>query len=242
MSDRFVRGWKASPAKLLKLVGTKVLTAKAVLASKANKSCKQDIFMTLGQGYDAEEIAEGKELATTALTNLLEGRLDKSDEYGRVLELILNHAARPLAGSERTDIHLGHTYHVPNDDFGRWNPLLKALKLKTLAKVWASDNYPFPKAKGKSDSDWPVWTVLDPATLKLVAAELKPLTRKSLEVIPAEILADEAELAGETRDELWRGLSRLRTWIATVQKPERSETLGTAKTGNSLILTMDGDQ
>jgi len=242
MSDRFVRGWKASPAKLLKLVGTKVLTAKAVLDSKANKSCKKDVFMTLGQGYDAEEIAEGKALATTALTNLLEGKLDKSDEYGRVLELVLNHAARPLAGSEKTDIYLGHTYHVPNDDHGRWNPLLKALKLPVLTKLWASDNYPFPKAKGRSDSDWPTWTVLDPAALKTIAAELKPLTRKALDALPAKILSDEEEYAGETRDELWQGLSRLRTWVATVQKSEKTETLGSAKTGNSLILAMDGDQ
>jgi hypothetical protein len=242
MSDRFVRGWKASPAKLLKLVGTKVLTAKVVLASKANKSCRQDVFMTFGQGYEREDVAEGKKLATTALTNLLEGKLDGEDEYGRVTELVLNHVARPLGGTERTDIYLGLTYHVPNDDSGRWNPFLKALKLPTLAKLWAADNYPFPKAKGRSDTDWPVWTVFDPAALKTIAAELKPLKRASLDALAAKTLSDEPEDADETRDELWQGLERLRTWVAAAQKPERTETLGVAKTGNSLILTMDGDQ
>src|SRR6185436_4900019 len=111
MSSRFVRGWKASPKKLLELVGTKKLTAKAVLA-KAKKSNAKDVYMTLGQGYDDDSAAEGKVLATEYLTSMLEGKLDGSHEYGRVIELVLDHAAQPMRGQ----IDLLHTYHVPSDD------------------------------------------------------------------------------------------------------------------------------
>ena len=122
MSSRFVRGWKVDPKELLKLVGTKKVTAKQVLDSKANTKTNKDVFMTLGQGYDKESIAEGKAVATLALKNLLEGKLDGGDQYGRVIELVLNHSAKPLKG----EIYLGYTYHVPGDEQGCWNGMLRA--------------------------------------------------------------------------------------------------------------------
>ncbi len=237
MSSRFVRGWKAAPASLLKLVGASKLSVKTVLAT--NKRAAKDVFMTLGQGYERADIAEGKELAIVALTNLLEGKLDADDPYGRVLELILNHVARPLARTVRAEIYLGFTYHVPHVDMGCWNPALRALGLPTLAKLWARGNYPFPRARGTSGGDWPIWSVFDPKALRAIEAELAPLRRATLDAIPAKPLGEDADA---TRDELWQGLERLRDWVREVQKPERTATLGMTKTGNSLIYVMDGDQ
>ena len=224
MSSRFVRGWKASPKKLLELVGTKKLTAKTVLA-KANKKNAKDVFMTLGQGYDDESAAEGKTLATEYLTSMLEGKLDKTHEYGRVIELVLDHAAEPMRG----EITLMDTYHLPSDDQGCWNPLLRALKLPTLAKAWAAPSFSFPRKTGGSDTDWPVWTEFAPKTLAAVADELEPLERASLDILADKLLGDDPVA---TRDELWDGLQTLATWVDHARrKPEAS-----------LVLVMDGDQ
>ena len=229
MSSRFVRGWDVSLSELRKKRST--LRAEGVLASKVNARAKRDVFMTLGEGYEAADIAEGKVLAIAALTSLFGKRLDRDMEYeyARVLELVLNDVGVPFAKTEATEIYLGHTYHVPNDDPGCWNPFLRALGLPRLAAVWASDNLAFPWAEPLG-TGWPVWTVLAPKALPAIAAELAPLTRAHLDALPTEQLTDSPEYADETRDELWDGLVKLRKWIARTTP------------GNSLVLAMDGDQ
>ena len=63
MSERFVRGWKVAPRKLEALVGSKRLTAREVLASKANARCKREVLMTLGDGDEKA----GRRAAESAL-------------------------------------------------------------------------------------------------------------------------------------------------------------------------------
>lgn len=238
MSDRFVRGWKVSPEKLQALVGSKKLAAKAVLASRANEDSLEDVVMTLGD----EDEEQGTQIATDALTAILSGPLksDAAYEYARVTELLLNHVAKPLAAEDEIVLQL--TYHVPDAEFGCWNPLLKALKLPKLAKAWARDNFVFPWAKGKSKSSWPAWTLIAGDDLEAIAAELEPLTRKQLDVLPAALLADDEAEAAETREELWEGLKLLRKWVKSARSDEKKERLGVATQGNALVLSMDGDQ
>lgn len=235
MSSRFVRGWKASPHKLRALVGTRLVSPAKVLTSKANARVRTDVFMTLGEGDDLEAMAEGRFLATEALTSLLHGPLDDSQHFGRVLELLLNHVARPLPG----ELELGLTYHLPTDSPGCWNPLLRTLKLPTLAKWWAAENFVFPS---KGADWWPTWTAFDPKVLTAISNELAPLTRKALEKLPAAKLTDEPANAAAVRDELWAGLKALRGWVTTARARERTERLGLATDDNWLILSMDGDQ
>lgn len=244
MSSRFVRGWKASPARLLEFVGTRRLSPREVLESKHNRNTRQDVFVTLGEGEGREDIAAGKARALGTLMSLLEGRPKRAEayEYARVLELVLNHVARPLAPTESREILLGATYHVPHDDFGCWNPFLRALGLPRLARLWAAQNFAFPWSRRPEKIDWPIWTVLDSATLPLIGAELRPLTRRHLDALPTRALADDPQGADGTRDELWQGLHRLRGWVETVQAPEPASTLGRSRRGNALILLMDGDE
>ncbi|MCY1062751.1 hypothetical protein [Nannocystis sp. SCPEA4] len=238
MSDRFVRGWKVSPEKLQALVGKKQLEAKAVLESRANEESLEEVVMTLGD--ESEE--EGTKIAGDALAAIMGGELNSDDAYayGRVTELLLNHIAKPLAADDEIVMEL--TYHVPGAEFGCWNPLLKALKLRRLAKTWARGNFAFPWAKGKPRSDWPAWTLIAGDDLEVVAAELEPLTRKQLDALPVALLAHDEADAAETRDELWEGLKTLRKWVKTARRDEKKERLGVAIQGNALVLLMDGDQ
>jgi hypothetical protein len=240
MSERFVRGWKASPEKLQALVGNKRITARDVIKSKANASCREDVLMTLGEGDEDE----GKAIAETALTAILEKRLDSklAYAYGRVTEMLLNYAALPLANKESSQILMQLTYHVPNDDPGRWNPVLKALKLSKTAKLWAAPNFPFPWFKGSPKSDWPTWTVVDGSSLEAIDAELKTVTPDSLNAIPDKMLSDNKDYVGDCRKEFFSALKRLRTWVEKAQASEGSDGVGWKKRGNALILLMDGDQ
>jgi hypothetical protein len=249
MSERFVRGWKVSPQKLNGLVGAKRLTARDILASKANSKCLQDVLMTLGDGDEDE----GRQAAGSALTAILGGPLDSAQayEYARVMEIILNHVGRPLATKykagfrEPTDqILLQLTYHVPNDSHGRWNPLLKACKLATLAKSWAALNVSFPwgPAGQRPKVGWPVWTVFDEDVLPEITEELEQLTRECLDAMSDKILADNKVHAAACREEFWSGLKRLQAWVRSARAPEKAEGLGWAKQGNALMLLMDGDQ
>lgn len=208
------------------------LTAKAVLASKANARTKRDVFMTLAESFEAEDVPEGKAAATTILRQLLEeGALDKKSayEYARVLELVLNHVATPM----KDEITLADTYHVPHDAPGCWNPYLRALKMPRLAKLWAAENLHWPWKARSLAPGWPIWTELSPAALPAIAAELKALKRADLDKLAPKTLSDDPDDDDDvqaTRDELWQGLKQLRGWVAKVGK------------GKSLVLSMDGDQ
>ena len=150
----------------------------------------------------------------------------------------------PAFESPPSQILLQLTYHVPNESHGRWNPLLKACKLATLAKSWAALNVSFPwqNAKHRPKVDWPVWTLFDEAVLAEIAAELEQLTKERIESLQGKVLADNEKYSEECREELWSGLTRLRAWIRSAQAPEKTEGLGWAKKGNALMLLMDGDQ
>jgi hypothetical protein len=240
VSERFVRGWKVSIPKLYGLVGAKRLAPRAVLASKASSGCREDVVMTLGDG----EEDEGTEIAEAALAEILDGPLDRerrTDEYARVGELILNHAARPLGNTDDTHIVMQLTYHVPNDSNARWNPILTALRLPKLARVWGAENLSFPW-KRTGGHYWPLWTVFAPGKLAGLATELKALTKQRVWALPADVLVDREEDLDDCRAELWAGLSRLGKWIAIAQAPEKTERIACGKTANSLVLVMDGDQ
>ena len=241
MSERFVRGWKVSPKKLLGLVGSKRWSAKDVLKSRANAACRSDVFMTLGDGEEAEGKATSEELVGA----ILSGKLDRQGGYGyaRVLELRLNHAARPLTRGPSSEILLQLTYAVPNDSHGRWNPILRALKMPKLAKAWASTNLAFPWSGSKGKVDWPVWTVLDDATLRAVAVELRGVTKARIDALPPKLLVEPSfDWLDDCRKELFDGLKRLAKWVDLARAPEKTEGPAWTKTGNALVLSMDGDQ
>jgi hypothetical protein len=249
MAERFLRGWKVLPDRLLALVGSSRFTARHVLKSRANAKCLEDVLMTLGDGDDVE----GQRIAEGALGEMLEGKLrpNHAYEYARVLELLLNHTALPLATDYKRglrepqdQIWMQLTYSVPNDTFGRWNPLLKALGLPTLAKQWCSPNLGFPWKKGKlmSGVDWPAWTVWDAKTLTFLSAEIERLDKKHVSDLKGGLLSDDGQYVKETRAELWAGLTRLRSWIQRARGAEKREGEAWGKEGNALFLVMDGDQ
>ena len=229
MSERFVRGWKVAPRKLEALVGSKRLTAREVLASKANARCKREVLMTLGDGDEKA----GRRAAESALGEIFSGGLDpeRDYEYARVTELLLNHVARPLAiryatgWSEPQDqILLQLTYHVPNDSPGRWNPLLGAGKLPLLAKSWAAANvqFPWPKRR-KARAPWSVWTLWEGAEFAKLTGELHGVTTERLARVPAKLLADNDADVADCRAELAAGLDRLRAWLETARAPEKKK-------------------
>jgi hypothetical protein len=234
MSERFVRGWVVSFSELRKVIGG-ALTAKEVLGCKANTRTKRDVFMTLGECFEPDDkdgLREGREAATSTLRQLLEeGSLDRKREYdyARVLELILNHVAKPMAD----EIVLANTYHAPHQDPGCWNPYLRKLRMPRLAKLWASENVRFPWKARALAPGWPTWTEFAPTVLPVIAGELKAVKRADLEALARKTLSDDPEETDQveaTRDELWQGLSQLRKWIAKTGKHQ------------SLLLSMDGDQ
>jgi hypothetical protein len=128
------------------------------------------------------------------------------------------------------------TYSLPNDSFGRWNPVLVQLGLPTLARLWAEPNVSFPWAThdASRDPDWPIRTAIGPGVLSVVAGELAGLSRERLHALPARLLVEEsfAHLLDDMRQELHRGLELLTRWVAAAL----------ARTGSSLLLIMDGDQ
>ncbi len=235
MSERFVRGWKVSPKKLRDLVGSEATTARVIVASKANARVRTDVFMTLGDG----EAADGKALVLSTLDEILGGKLRKEAryDYARVLELVLNAEALPMKG----EILMQLTYAAPNDTHGRWNPMLRALGLKKLAKVWGTATLAWPLAKAKP-IDWPTWMLLEGATLRAVADELATVTRARVDALPAAIVADQEDWVADARTELLEGLGQLRAWTKSALAPERREGLLWSKKECALLLSMDGDQ
>ena len=122
--------------------------------------------------------------------------------------------------------------------------MLKAAKLPKLAKLWAEPNlsFPFPRSRRAKPIDWPVWTIWNAEVLRSLSAELAGLTKKRIDELPEKLLVDEAAYADECRTELWESLERLRGWIVKASAPEKMPGPGLSKTGNALVLQMDGDQ
>lgn len=226
MSERFVRGWKISPKKLAALVGKKGTTSSAIVKHRANARVRTDVFMTLGDG----EAKEGKARATRALDDILGGPLRKEAryDYARVLELLLNAEAQPMKG----EILLQLTYAAPNDTHGRWNPMLRALRLPKLTKLWGASTFAFPLTKAKP-IDWPTWTLLEGPTLRAIDAELATVTQARVAALDAKLLVDrDRDWLDDCRTELFEGLARLKQWTKSALTPQ----------GSALVLSMDGDQ
>jgi hypothetical protein len=240
VSERFVRAWKASPKKLLSLIRTRRISAPDVVQSRANESCREDVLMTLGQG----DRSEGAAIADAALTSILDARLkpDQAYAYARVTEMLLNHVAVRVANNDSSQIAMQLTYHVPNDESGRWNPILKACRLPKLAKAWGQANFPFPWSRGKPKSDWPVWTVLDPSKLDPIALELNTATKEQFRAVPDRMLSEDEDCVVDCRKELLSGLKRLRGWVEKARAPEKRVGPAWERRGNALILLMDGDR
>lgn len=220
MAERYVRGYAVPHQGLSSLVGTRKLTGAECLA-RVDPDIVEEVSMTL----DLDE-GELREL----LDEIFGGQLDRecAYEYLRMLELVL--AARGFALDGEIDVVM--TYYLPNDSFGRWNPVLRELGLTRLAALWAEPNLPFPWEK-PSGVDWPAVTGLAPDELNRLGAELGGDWRAALKALDPLKLVEpgrDADLP-DVRDELTRGLERLADWVVAACS---------RRTG--LVLWMDGDQ
>jgi len=230
MTERFVFGFVASVDSLWDLVGSG-LDASELLT---------DVDREFVDMFD-DEFGAGVSL-TSCAQEVLAGELDENHAYpyARVVEPILTVVAEPVGM-----IHMAHTYYLPNDSFGRWNPVLATLGLDRLAELWAAANCAFPWPRGRTPPrDWPCVTELSPPMLAEIAAELAGGWRATLTTVADSVLADGdgPDRAGHTRAEMNDGLEHLATWV------ERARTRSTARRrcvgpdGNSLLLVMDGGQ
>ena len=164
--ERFVYGFVVSTDALWGLVGSG-LDAGELLRGVDNEFI--DMF---------EDEFESEPGLTRYTEDVLGGRLDpeRAYPYTRLVEPILTMVAEPLG-----IIHMAYTCYVPNDSFGRWNPVLAGIGLPRLAAAWAEPNCPFPWPRGsKARSDWPCVTELAAGELAAVAAELDAGWRDAL--------------------------------------------------------------
>ena len=230
MAERFVFGFVVDVDALWDLVGSG-LDANELLA---------DVDREFVEMFDDEFDAETS--LRSCVQEVLGGVLDESHAYpyARVVEPLLTVVAEPLGM-----IHMACTYYLPNDSFGRWNPVLATLGLSRLTATWASANCAFPWPRGRRlTRGWPCVTELAPPILAELAAELTSDWRVRLTAVADSALADggDSDLAAETRTELKDGLEQVAAWV------ERARTRGTSRRrcvapdGNSLVLVMDGGQ
>ena len=229
MTERFVYGFAVSLDRLWDLVGSG-LDADELLATVDREFI--DMF--------ADEFAPPISLNGCA-RDVLTGRLveDRAYPYARLVEPVLTLVAEPLGM-----IHMAYTYYLPNDAFGRWNPVLETLGLRRLAALWATRNCAFPWPRGRSPVvDWPCVTELAPAALVDVGAELARDWRTGLGMLADTALTDGGQdVAAGARGELGGGLHQLTDWVERAAAPWTSDRRCVGPTGNSLVLVMDGGQ
>ncbi len=237
MSERFVEGFVVSPAKLAALYGTPALSHAAVSKILKKKSIWNDIAMTFGDGDEDE----GSPAVVTGLAALAAGKVPKVSYPERLTQLVLH------AYGEQMKPAMMESNHMPADDDGLWNPAFKALGMKTIAKQWGQANLAFPtKAAAKGGWGWPIFTVVEPAALALWKSELATPWRKQLSTLPNTTFdpdaADDDEDAFMSREEIENGIAVLEKWVLTATKPLVSKKSAVGKTGNALVLILDGDQ
>jgi hypothetical protein len=111
---------------------------------------------------------------------------------------------------------------------------LAVLEMPALSRAWATENVSFPWPVGEAPPNpmhWPIRTEWTTSQLGGIAAELDGPLDVRINELPAEELVDNPDWLDDARDELHRGLTRLRAWVGAA-----------AEAGHSLVLVMDGDQ
>jgi len=230
VTERFVFGFVVSVDALWDLVGSG-LDAQDLLADVDREFV--DMF---------EDEFESTLSLVSCAQEVLSGDLDENHAYpyARVVEPLLTVVAEPLGM-----IHMADTYYLPNDSFGRWNPVLATLGLGRLAATWATANCAFPWPRGRTPTrDWPCVTEISPPTLAEIAAETTGEWRLRLTTVADSLLADGAHpgRANETRMELEAGLEQVAAWVERGRTQWTSPRRCVAAGGNSLVLVMDGGQ
>ncbi|MBL8909991.1 MAG: hypothetical protein JNM17_04715 [Archangium sp.] len=218
MSERFVFVMSVPVGGLEKLVGSKLKASKVL--SKAPKAFRDE----LGDFFEDEELGDPAEL----LQEILDGKPNKDHayEYGRLVEVV------SCAIGKRLDvIEVVMTYGMPKGGDGCWNRALKLIGLPLVAKHWGADNLFFPWTKDvrRSVSDWPIRTRWSPQLCKQLLGQLETNWPRVLAGLSPKVLADAAEYADDTREELERGLKRLTKCLTKAKN-------------NELVLVMDGSQ
>lgn len=236
MSERFVEAFLISPPKLSALLGTPSLGLAAIQKVLGKKQIWEDLVMTIGDGDEEEGLPE----VNTGLDALAAGKVPTITYVERLTQLVLHAYGEPLKPA------MMECNHMPAHEDGSWAPAFKALGMKTIAKQWAASNFAFPRKKAKVDFGWPVITVVEPAALAVWKAELATPWRKLLATLPNSTFDpdadDEAEDAYMSRDEVASGIAVLAKWVTAAGKPTASKRKAVAKSGNSLVLILDGDQ
>ncbi len=224
MSERFLVGYAIDLAKLRAMLGTPKLSPK-VIRAKAKKANVGDIDMTLGDG----SIKDGKPLVDAALTQLATNKLVKDDVYDlvRASQLVLDAYGKALGVIE--------VPNIDSDSFGLMNPVFKALKMPTLAKLYGRSPLAFPFKKVEAP-DWPVTMAIEGAALAACAKELATPWKKSVAGLADKIFIDKQygtspEAIGYQKAELVPVLAQLAKWTAAA-----------AKAKLALVLYLDGDQ
>ena len=224
MSERFLVGYSIDLAKLRAMLGTPKLAPKAVRA-KAKKANVGDIDMTLGDG----SIKDGKPLVDAALTQLATNTLKKADLYKlvRATQLVIDAYGKALGVVEVPQIE--------SDFCGLMNPVFKALKMPTLAKLYGKSPLAFPFAKVKAP-DWPVTMAIEGAALAACANELATPWKAKVAGLADKIFIDKQygtspESIGYQKAELVPMLAQMAKWTASARKAKLA-----------LVMYLDGDQ
>lgn len=228
MAERFVFGFVVSADALWNLVGSR-LDAGEVLAGVDSE------FVEM---FDDE--FEAQISLTGCAAEVLGGSLDEEHAYpyARLVEPLLTVVAEPLG-----TIQVAETYYLPNDSFGRWNPVLATLGLTRLASLWGTGNCAFPWPRDRTPTwDWPCVTELSPTALAEISAELAGDWPARLTTVTDSVLAADPAAAAESRSELSEGLGQLAAWAERATGAWASQRRCVAATGNSLVLVTDGSQ
>jgi hypothetical protein len=227
MAERFVFGFVVSVDRLWELVGSR-LDPGDVLDGVSDEFIDmfEDEYKSLSLHGCAAEV--------------LDDRLDAEHAYpyARLVEPLLTTVAEPVGM-----IHMADTYYLPNDSFGRWNPVLHDLGLARLASLWGVGNCGFPWSRDATPRrDWPCITELPAPQLPALSAELAGDWRPRLAGLPDSVLAEDSSAVAPSRTELEAGLDDLSDWIVRAMDLRTSPRRCVARTGNSLILVTDGGQ
>ncbi len=224
MSERFLVGYAIDLAKLRAMLGTPKLSPK-VIRAKATKANVGDIDMTLGDG----DRKQGKPLVDAALIQLATNKLVKDDVYDlvRASQLVVDAYGKALGVAE--------VPYIESDAFGLMNPVFKALKLPTLAKLYGRSSLAFPFKKAE-DSGWPIAMALEGAALAACSKELATPWKANVSGLPDKVFTAKPhdaspEAIGYQKAELVPMLAQMAKWTAAA-----------AKAKLALVMYLDGDQ